>query len=171
MQHRPIPQLTAAQIERFWKKADRTATDRCWLWTATWKEGSSRKYRRPVVSLGPAASRFYYGASRVAYYMHTGVDPGEMQVCHTCDNPMCVNPHHLWLGTQQDNTADMVAKRRHRPFPVGPGEKAPSHKLSESEVRQIRTLRRRQKDIARQYGVSQGTISLLKTRKTWAHLL
>jgi hypothetical protein len=170
MQHRPIPILTAAQIQRFWKKADRAEADGCWLWRATTKDGR-RGYRRPVVSIGPAGNRFFFGASRLAFYIATGVDPGEKEVCHTCDNPLCVNPQHLWLGTQPDNVADMVARKRHRPPMTGPGEDAPNHKLSESDVRRIRTLHGRQRDIARQYGVSQGTIHFLKTRKTWAHVL
>jgi len=168
MPHRPIPQLTAAQIRRFWNKADRVAPSVCWNWHGTTKDG--RGYHRPVVSLGPAANRFYYGASRVSYYIHTGVDPAEKEVCHSCDNPLCVNPHHLWLGTQADNVADAVAKGRHKPGRFGHGEASPSSKLTEVAVRAIRKARGRQRDIARMFGVSQANVSAITTLKTWAHV-
>ncbi len=92
-------------------------------------------------------------------------------VLHTCDNPPCCNPAHLWLGTHADNMADMKAKGRLKGFGLG---SANSHAvLYEDDVQAIRQRLRsgeRQQDIADAYGVVQTEISAIKTGRLWAHL-
>jgi len=77
--------------------------------------GSIRgKYGRMVIGSRTDNSRRFVGVHRAAYEANIGPIPSGLYVCHTCDNPVCVNPAHLWLGTAQQNTADMVSKGRLR---------------------------------------------------------
>jgi hypothetical protein len=97
--------------ERFWSKVNKNGptmphmTTACWAWTATRIQGG---YGR----LG--LNRKHHLAHRVAWEMANGSVPAGLDVLHRCDNPPCVNVEHLFLGTQADNTADMIAKGRER---------------------------------------------------------
>lgn len=101
---RPIPSLTDRQIERFNTRVVRGETG-CWEWS---HRISARGYGE--ISLFGQ----HFRAHRIAYALHTGSDPGDQLVCHSCDNPKCVNPEHLWLGTPLDNMRDMHIKGRAR---------------------------------------------------------
>lgn len=95
---------TERQALRFWSKVDRRDANECWLW----KAGVGRS----------GYGLFWDGekvrtASRMAYLFAKG-DPGKLQVHHTCDNPLCCNPDHLWLGSHKENMRDMLSKGRHR---------------------------------------------------------
>ncbi len=86
-------------MERFWSKVDKSGD--CWLW-----RGSVNPQGYGTFSFG-GKSR---GAHRVSYLLSKGEIGDGLCVCHTCDNPPCVNPDHLWLGTQADNMRDMGSK-------------------------------------------------------------
>ncbi len=88
-------------------------------------------------------------------------------VLHTCDNPSCVNPEHLFLGTNQDNQDDMIAKSRDVNLK---GEDHSLSKLTEADVIAIRADTRLQKEIAADYGVGQTQIGRIKRRKSWKHI-
>lgn len=106
-------------------------------------------------------------AHRVAYTLKFGPIPEGMQVLHKCDNPYCVAPDHLFLGTNADNVADKVSKgRQARNF----GEKHPSAKFTEDVIRVIRADNRLHKVIAREYGCCRSTISYIKAKKLWPHV-
>lgn len=108
------------------------------------------------------------GTHCLAYELKHGPIPPGMKVCHTCDNPPCCNPDHLFLGTDADNAADRDAKGRQA--------KGASHgraKLAEADVVEIRrrlTAGESQSSIAKVFGVSQATVGKIKTGKHWSHL-
>lgn len=104
-------------------------------------------------------------AHRRAFENACGQIPDGMQVCHRCDNPPCVNPSHLFLGSIADNMRDKVAKGRQLR-----GEMVPTHKLTERDVLSLRCDERPQREIAKAYGVSQSAISLLRNGRRWAHV-
>src|SRR6267378_450691 len=92
------------EAERFWEKVKETAS--CWLWT-----GANKPGRWPYGMLaGPGKTAKL--AHRVSWELHHGAIPTGLNVLHKCDNPSCVRPDHLFLGTLADNTADMIAKGR-----------------------------------------------------------
>jgi hypothetical protein len=97
---------TGEPERRFWGRVDKSAgPDACWPWTGSRRGGG---YGRVTVN-GRSTS-----ASRVAYELTHGTIPDGKHVCHTCDNPPCCNPAHLWVGTPADNTRDMLSKGRGR---------------------------------------------------------
>ena len=170
----PIPQLTEENKRNFLKKVSTTPTaSGCLEWIGA---KSSTLYGNFWAS-GKA-----FGAHRVAYFLATGIDPKEFHVCHSCDNPICVNPEHLWLGTGADNVNDREMKGRGNqprgechgskihPEKWVRGEKHNRTKLKDSHILLIRSDLRPQKLIAADYGVRQCTVSAIKRRKTWAHV-
>jgi hypothetical protein len=106
-------------------------------------------------------------AHRVSWELHHGEIPDGMQVCHKCDTPSCVNPDHLFLGTPQENHADM--RRKGRSVPPR-GERNGHAILTEAQVRAIRQDPRTARRIAPEYGVKEWTIHGVKSRRTWAHI-
>lgn len=106
-------------------------------------------------------------AHHVAYRLKYGEIPEGLQVLHRCDNPYCVTPEHLFLGTNSENVADKVRKGRQARLS---GEQHPSAKFTEEIVRVIRADPRPHKVIAKAYGCSRSTISYIKTRELWPHV-
>ena len=105
------------------------------------------------------------GLHRVAWEWANGPIPKGMSVLHKCDNPPCVNPDHLFIGTQRDNIDDMVRKGRSLI-----GTKNPHAKLTESDVLAIRVDNRPYSAIAKDYGISISNAWHIKNRKSWRHL-
>jgi hypothetical protein len=125
----------------------------CWLWTGSL---NGRGYANNA-------------AHRQSYASHHGPIPKGIVVRHKCDQPSCVNPGHLELGTYSDNANDMI--RRGRYVMVRKlGEAHPRAKLTEAQVVAMRSDNRTQKEIASDYGVTRKTVSAVKARKRWRHL-
>lgn len=139
---------------RFWSKVnippDRNRND-CWEWIGSLDpkgygsfgiQGRTRK------------------AHRVAYELHHATEiPSGMHVCHSCDNPKCCNPSHLWLGTNADNHRDMAKKGR---AGIRRGEDNVSHKFTDGQIEQVFALRAeglKQREIAERLQISRGYIS------------
>lgn len=159
---------------RFWSKAIRTEIDECWIWIAG--------------KLGAGYGNFAFRgtgcpAHRFSWMLFNKKEiPSGMLVMHTCDNPPCVNPKHLVLGTTADNIADKCSKGRQRkgdnhPARVNPnflkrGDDHHYSKLTSEQVLEIRALKGKMKNvsIAKKFKVTDGTISMIMKRKIWAHL-
>jgi hypothetical protein len=110
-------------------------------------------------------------AHRQEWIKANGPIPKEMMVCHSCDNPPCINVNHLFLGTQAENLQDMTHKgRRRNGVKPQPGETNPMAKLTADAVRAIRASCERQQTLADRYGISQPTVSDIKQGRRWAWL-
>jgi HNH endonuclease len=134
---------TQSMFSRFISKV--SITFGCWHWTGQKNNWGYGIIRHP----GKTGKR--EGAHRVAWKFYNGEIPDGIQVCHHCDNPSCVRPSHLFLGTQKDNIQDAISKSRiFRP------------KLSESDIVHIKALDMPQRRIASLYGVSQQRICAIK---------
>jgi hypothetical protein len=149
-------------LEEFWKRVPLGSPDECWEWAGTrtrtgyGQHGYGRNKRT-------MAHRVSYQAA------HGPIRPG-MCVCHKCDNPPCVNPNHLWLGTPADNARDRVAKGRSVKWNGRrSGENSPWAKLTAEDVLEIRRLRGKvsQSKLAERFSVSQPTICSAQNGRTW----
>lgn len=150
-------------VERFWSQVARSDND-CWLWTGY----ICRTTRYGKFVFRRHGERKTMGVHRIAWTLTHGDIPAGYQVCHVCDTPPCVRPDHLFLGTHDDNVRDMVVKGR-----ACAGELKPNHKLTESDVRQIRTLRNSGVpgvQLARRFQISQSHITGIIKRRFWAHI-
>lgn len=110
-------------------------------------------------------------ASRVAYMIAHGEIDDDLLCCHTCDNPSCVNPDHLFLGTANDNLQDMI--RKGRAVLSTKGERHGRAKLTESDVLEIRRLHASgvsQRSLSRKYKMSVASINMIVHRKHWTHI-
>jgi hypothetical protein len=144
--------------ERFEERV--RVTPGCWIWLG---------YKNPK-----GYGRINNGnrdvmAHRFSYELYVGPIPAGKIICHKCDNPSCVNPDHLWVGTDQENADDKVAKGRW----VGGDRKGEAHamaRLSNEAVYAIRADGRPLRSIAKQYGITRGYVRGIKERASWAHL-
>jgi HNH endonuclease len=144
----------------FWGHVKKGRANECWIWEgtkSTFGYGSLKSHQKK------------YDAHRVSYELHKGIIPSGKLVCHSCDNPSCCNPKHLWLGTHQDNVTDMISKGR-RVQPDNRGQKNGRTKLTEKQVLAIRKDDRSTTVIGREYGVSGVRVSQIKRNKGWNHI-
>jgi hypothetical protein len=149
--------------DRFWSKVNRRSPDECWPWTA-----SRDLYGYGRIWVG-GGSETTLKAHRVAWELAAGEPvPTGLWVLHTCDNPGCVNPAHLWLGTHDDNMRDMNDKGRLRGA-CQSGEKNWSAKLNPEAVKVIRFMRGRASCclLARLHGIGKNTVSRAWRGEAW----
>lgn len=160
----------------FWKNRKLSPEDRFYRSIRTWDGSDCWTWR------GSTVSRRGYGlirvgnkkiqAHRFSWILHHNMEPipEGLNVCHSCDNPGCVNPDHLWLGTRLENVRDMVKKDRHPK-----GERSGRALLTESQVREARELWKtgaipRKTDIAKKYGLSYTAARYMLNGTNWGHV-
>lgn len=145
---------------KFWESVERS--EGCWVWAGA-------RDRRPRHGYGiTRVDGRNVGAHRVAWELTHGPIPSGQHVLHRCDNPPCVNPAHLFLGTHQDNMRDMMAKVRN-----ARGERSGNAKLIVGDVRRIRWLVRQghsQSAVARLFGLNSGTVNRISRGLSWKHV-
>ena len=107
---------------------------------------------------------------RLSYELNLGPIPEGMSVLHSCDNPRCINPEHLVLGTHDDNMRHLKERGRANRKPVNVGDKNASAKLSEKQIVDIRASVESRKVLADLYGVSYSNICLIKSGRSWRHV-
>lgn len=151
--------------------------DGCWLWL-----GAKLKSGYGVIADGGKQTT----AHRVAWELASGmrIPPGKY-ACHKCDNPSCVRPDHLFVGTPSDNMQDCVRKGRDNPAAkahwgdsnparrnpaIRQGIKNSQAKLTEDQVREIRGSTERNGLLAVRYGVSKSAVKMIRTRRSWKSL-
>lgn len=163
-------------LDRYWAKVDRSAgPEACWPWKGGCQrygifwDGTHRANGSPVM----------VKAHRWTYEQFVGPIPDGYSVCHRCDNPPCVNPAHLFLGSQTDNMRDMVSKGRNVKPVCPPSAKARGGRNGSAKIGalQVRAIRARyaaggvsQQALADEYGITQTAVSSIVKRKTWQHI-
>lgn len=148
--------LSFRERYRFWGSF--LIDDGCWLWTGIINRQRSGYGYFYGDSVG--GKRRTWGAHRLMWEIVNGPIPDGHEVCHSCDNPPCVNPAHLWIGTHRENMLDCVAKNRQ-------GVGGPPARLSPAQCEEIVRMRANgayQREIAAKFGVSQSLISKIVRR-------
>lgn len=143
--------------ERIEEKVLRVPEAGCWIWMGSLQV---RGYGEIISN-----KRKHY-AHRASYEAFVGEIPKGMYVCHACDNLACVNPNHLFLGTQKQNLQDMASKGRSTW-----GEKNPKAKLTECEVKVIKQAfanGKKDSELASQFNVARQTINNIRNNKLWS---
>ena len=163
-----LPSRKPTAVERFWAKVDRNGPihpihGQCWNWTGC----KNNPFGYGLFSVNDTITYVH----RYSYTIHCGAIEGDLFVCHRCDNKVCVNPAHLFLGTLQDNTDDKVKKSRQLK-----GQEIRQAKLTEDQVAQIRSRcvlgcpNNGASALAREFGVCVQTICFIIAGSTWKHL-
>ena len=158
----PCSKKVKSTEERFLEKMQRMDHDECWLWVSTKdKDGYG------IFKLDGRDVK----AHRVSWQLSKGSIPPKFLVLHKCDNPSCVNPNHLFLGTPMDNMQDKIKKGR---AVYSRGSQLPQAKLLERDVLEIRSIYDKggmtRNQLASEYGVSTTNISMIVNFRTWKHL-
>jgi len=147
--------------DRFWGNVMIGSNDVCWLWIGRKNQNGYGVFDhggRPHI------------ASRFCYELSHGKLPQNIFVCHSCDNPGCVNPSHLWAGTPKQNVDDCVAKGRNSGGNGLRGSAASRSKLTEAQARTIKLSRVPAVDLAAEFGVSATAIRKIQSGENWGWL-
>jgi len=153
--------ISDKDINRFWRSVNKK--DNCWEWVGCVDDGGYGKI---------TIKNCLISCHVVSYLIHFGYIQNGLCVCHSCDNRICVNPEHLWIGTNAENVADMVRKGR-TGIPGMYGEQIASSKLNANQIIKIKNLIAKgeyQYVVAKKFGVGQPTISAIVNGKSWKHI-
>lgn len=158
--------------ERFWEFVERRDVDACWLWQGALDKDGYGVFGFDSIVKTVRAHRFSWKA--------TNGDPGKLLVLHECDVRPCVNPKHLFLGTNKDNSQDMSRKGRCRPgIQLHPelAARGEQHGMTSLTEKQVQDIKRRYRprivtltNLAKEYDVAVGTVHNIVTGVTWGHV-
>ena len=161
--------MTDIVEQKFWPHVTRGAPHECWAWGGA----KMKKDGRGCVSLNGRTET----APRVAWFVaHGEWPPSHIFVCHTCDNPNCVNPSHLWLGNNAANMKDAARKGRLWAQVDSAQIKGERHGNAKLTVERIRAIRAKvrdgasQREVASEFGISQFTVWAICARVRWSHV-
>lgn len=162
-----MPPRPRPLLDRFFDNCIPEPNSGCWLWTGHIPKTGYGQFR---MTTNPTDRSI--GSHRASWLLHCGEIPPGLCVCHKCDNRLCVNPAHLFLGTHGDNNRDAARKGRHnwkgRPRPgLLRGDRHHAAKLTQDKVAVIRSSDARGVDLAREYGVSTVTVSRIRRGVIW----
>lgn len=135
-------------------------TEQCWLWV-----GPKQLSGYGQISYGDLSNRQAISSHRLSWQLHNGPIPDGLSVLHKCDVRNCVNPAHLFLGTQADNMRDMKEKKR-----GAVGTQLPQTKLTKEIVLEIRNSEEPNNALARKFGVSRAAINQIRLRNRWKYV-
>lgn len=154
-------------VERIMKFVAKDAVTGCWNWTGTVRS-QKKPYGHLFVGSRTDGTRRNVGAHRYSFevFRHEIKDP-EMCVCHTCDNPRCVNPEHLFLGTKKDNSDDRDAKGRNI---IQVGAKNGQAKLTDEIVADFLSSAESGASVARRLGIDRSTVNKIRRGTWWKHI-
>lgn len=151
-------------ISRFLERVDwNSHPNDCWLWKGAKSEKSYGVVGAKKFGLNIRAVLTH----RLSFMLFKGDIPDGMLVCHRCDNPPCVNPTHLFLGSQKDNSADRAAKGRNADRR---GKRNTGARLTDALVMYIATSPERGDVVAARLGIAKSTVSMIRSGKTWLHV-
>jgi len=149
------------KVAKFWDRVKRSDSNACWPWTGCVMPFGYGRYI-PI-----KRDRRIQTAHKFAIISSGVLVPNGMCVLHTCDNPPCCNPNHLYVGTYKQNAMDKVARGRQS---RARGELCGMAKLSEDDVHFIRLSTERNARLASMFSVASGTISKIRKRQRWQHI-
>jgi hypothetical protein len=178
-------EITVPEVLRFWENV-KYCDSGCWEWRGSmarsnygWFTIAGERNTRKRGTFRQRKGNRRVFAHRFSYFLHHGVDPDDLVICHRCDNPPCINPAHLFLGTHADNVHDMIRKGRANWTKkalekVARGEGHQFSKLTEAAVRDIRGRWAagggNMHAMAREYGVAVNAVYQVIRRITWKHV-
>jgi hypothetical protein len=149
------------KISQFEKRFIPEPNSGCWIWTEYCNHQGYGRWRYDGKRIG---------AHRISWMLYCGPISGGLSVLHHCDNPSCVNPDHLFLGTHDDNMRDMTAKGRSSRHGALPGEAHPHAKLTAEQALNIRADHRFLREVAEDYNISPTQVASIRHRIKWRHL-
>lgn len=142
--------------DKFWAKVGKLGAEDCWEWSG----------RLTALGYGNfQAGGFLFRAHRLAWMLTNGPIPADIHVCHSCDNPPCCNPAHLWLGTNAENFADRDRKER-----MPHGTRCHTNKITPEQAKEIILSDEKDVVLAKRYGLHPTHIGRMKKRERWTHL-
>jgi hypothetical protein len=153
--------MKANSIQDFWKKVNIRGAEKCWEWLGTF------------INLPGGYGRFVYHrkvylAHRFCYIISYGAIPPNMYVCHHCDNPSCINPNHLFMGTSSDNALDRSFKGRN---PNNSGVLSGKHILTEEQVLEIKRSSETASFLSKKFNTCLSNVYTIRSGKSWRHLV
>jgi len=145
--------------KRFWNKIEKKEPDKCWIWKGAKQKSGYGRFK---------INGKLYLAHRVCYELTFGIIPNNLWVLHKCDNPKCVNPHHLFLGTRSDNMNDALKKGRLKITLDKLHKSNPHKKINSNQIKEIKILIQNgstEREIGKLFNICHQSVNYIKHRE------